>query len=477
MMASERGGPQQILATRSGGSALRLAILAAVWVLAVFLSASLKPAQALPAFARQTGEPCAACHTAFPELTPFGRRFKLSGYLMEGGGPSSHLAAMFHETFTNTQSKQDAPPSPGLKTDDNTVLQQATALIGGKIYGDLDLGVFIQLTAYPGTGQVNLDQSDARYVKPIQLFGKDGFFGIDATNAPTMEDAWNTLSAWSFPEISPMFAANSIPGTHMDYLSTQVAGAGMYVFLDDKYYADVHLYGGLNKSTLEVLGEQPGPTPDIQAGAIPYWRFAFEPHWGDHYLMVGTSGLYGQTIPGGVYGVGTDKYLDLGLDSEYQYDGDKYSVTVKASDVYETQQYNASFLSGATSNIRDWENNLHINASYVWDHTYSISAGIFDVVRSKDLNLNTIAVGGTPGTGAPFASSPNGNGLVFDLAYIPFSHGSPWPYSTYNERFGIQYIKYNQLYGGNNNFDGTGLGRTHNAAGNNTLFLYAWLMW
>jgi hypothetical protein len=37
------------------------------------------PAEALPSFARQTGQPCCTCHTDFPYLTPFGRRFKLLG--------------------------------------------------------------------------------------------------------------------------------------------------------------------------------------------------------------------------------------------------------------------------------------------------------------------------------------------------------------------------------------------------------------
>jgi hypothetical protein len=39
----------------------------------------------LPLYARQTGQPCATCHTAFLELTPFGRRFKLGGYTLGGG--------------------------------------------------------------------------------------------------------------------------------------------------------------------------------------------------------------------------------------------------------------------------------------------------------------------------------------------------------------------------------------------------------
>ncbi len=43
------------------------------------------PASALPSFARQTGQPCGACHVDFPGLTPFGRQFKLGGYTLGGG--------------------------------------------------------------------------------------------------------------------------------------------------------------------------------------------------------------------------------------------------------------------------------------------------------------------------------------------------------------------------------------------------------
>src|SRR5471032_3617921 len=41
------------------------------------------PSSAVPSFARQTGMACAACHTVFPELTPFGREFKLNGYVTD----------------------------------------------------------------------------------------------------------------------------------------------------------------------------------------------------------------------------------------------------------------------------------------------------------------------------------------------------------------------------------------------------------
>ena len=41
-----------------------------------------RPAHSIPLFARQTGQNCMACHAGgqFPELTPYGRMFKLTGY-------------------------------------------------------------------------------------------------------------------------------------------------------------------------------------------------------------------------------------------------------------------------------------------------------------------------------------------------------------------------------------------------------------
>src|SRR6202021_1696029 len=49
----------------------------------VMLCGLTAPSRAVPSFARQTGMACAACHTVFPELTPFGREFKLNGYVLD----------------------------------------------------------------------------------------------------------------------------------------------------------------------------------------------------------------------------------------------------------------------------------------------------------------------------------------------------------------------------------------------------------
>src|SRR5581483_12375623 len=68
------------------------------------------PAKAVPAYARQTGQQCAMCHVGLPELTPFGREFKLNGYVQGGGADTwiPPLSVMLQPSFTNTGSAQ--PP-------------------------------------------------------------------------------------------------------------------------------------------------------------------------------------------------------------------------------------------------------------------------------------------------------------------------------------------------------------------------------
>jgi hypothetical protein len=49
----------------------------------MFLAALCSPnAQAVPSYSRQTGLACSSCHYNPPELTPFGRKFKLEGYTL-----------------------------------------------------------------------------------------------------------------------------------------------------------------------------------------------------------------------------------------------------------------------------------------------------------------------------------------------------------------------------------------------------------
>ena len=90
------------------------------WLLPLALGASLLTplaAQAVPSFARQTGLACAMCHTVFPQLTPYGREFKLTGYTAVGGAFSDKtqnsrlsedvmapLSAMLQVAYTSLKS-------------------------------------------------------------------------------------------------------------------------------------------------------------------------------------------------------------------------------------------------------------------------------------------------------------------------------------------------------------------------------------
>src|ERR1039458_8691604 len=70
------------------------------------LMALTRGAEALPSFAVQTGQPCAACHVgAFgPQLTSYGRDFKLYGYINDNTKKHSlpiSVSDLF--TFTHTQ--------------------------------------------------------------------------------------------------------------------------------------------------------------------------------------------------------------------------------------------------------------------------------------------------------------------------------------------------------------------------------------
>ena len=67
------------------GTGLATAVASFGFVFGAVMFGAISPADALPSFARQTGQPCGTCHTDYPGLTPYGRLFKLNGYTTGGG--------------------------------------------------------------------------------------------------------------------------------------------------------------------------------------------------------------------------------------------------------------------------------------------------------------------------------------------------------------------------------------------------------
>src|SRR6202171_5670674 len=84
---------------------LRRAGIAALTALCLFQASA---ARALPIFARQTGQSCVACHAGgqYPELTPYGRMFKLNGYPL--GERTIPVAAMATADLSQTRQNLDA---------------------------------------------------------------------------------------------------------------------------------------------------------------------------------------------------------------------------------------------------------------------------------------------------------------------------------------------------------------------------------
>jgi hypothetical protein len=122
-------------------------------------------------------------------------------------------------------------------------------------------------------------------------------YGITANNNPTVQDPWNTTPAWSFP-----YAVSTIAGTPATHtlingtFAAHVASVGAYGFVNDVLYLEGSVYRALDFSTQNDLGTDPFGAPGL-FNAAPYWRIAFEPHWGPNWFEAGTFGMVADVHP------------------------------------------------------------------------------------------------------------------------------------------------------------------------------------
>lgn len=455
------------------------AIIEAVALALVVVVFAGQPAEALPSYARQTGQPCGACHTDFPALTPFGRRFKLFGYTIGGGAyrttlfpPSSDwsddsgqakpwvppISMMGITGFTHTQAPMPPPTSP-FSANDNVVESPVSFFYGGAIADHL--GAFAQVTYNNPPGLWTWDNTDVRYANEARIGATDIVYGITANNNPTVQDVWNTTPAWTFPYAISTLAGTPAVHTLIDgTLAAHVASVGGYAYIDDILYLEATGYRTLDSRIQNDLGVDPTGAPGMISGVAPYWRVALEPHWGRNWLELGTFGMLSDINPFMAGSTATfpqaDQYVDYGFDTQYQYQGDLYWLTLRGSYIHEIQSLDASFANGLSSHPTDDVNTLRAQASFTYgaDNRISLTGQFFDTWGSPDSGLYG---------GLASGISPNSNGWTVEIAYLPFmASASPvWPW--FNARIGLQYTWYNQ-------FDGTRAG----ASANNTMFLYAW---
>jgi len=472
-----------------------IAAVAAAVVLAGFLIIVLAPpAEALPSFARQTGQPCGACHTDFAGLTPYGRRFKIGGYTYGGGPyrttlfPSSDdsgksdrkkwvppISMMAIVGFTHTQADQPPPTAP-YSANNNVVASPLSFFWGGAVTDRI--GAFAQVTynAPPAGGFSDplghtwtWDNTDIRYSDSTSLGNLPVTYGITANNNPTVQDPWNTIPAWAFPYAASTLGFGYGPTTIIDgTFAAHVGSVGAYAYVNDMLYLEASAYRTLDPNTQNDLGVDPFGAPG-QFDVAPYWRAAFEPHWGNNWLEIGTFGMAADVHPWSSPptspGIGvpvtfttatfpqTVNYTDIGFDSQYQYQGDNYWLTLRGSYIHE-DQYDPNFLLAANATNTLNEARGYASLAYGNDNRVVLTGQYFNNWGSADATLYS---GNTN-------FSPNTNGWIAEIAYIPFisSHAPGWPW--FNARIGLQYTWYDE-------FNGTNVG----ASANNTLFLYAWM--
>ena len=452
----------QVRAWRSASDLLtwgwRAFLLLAPPLLVLIAALIAKPAAAVPAFAIQTGQPCAACHVgAFgPQLKPYGRDFKLHGYVAsDGQNHGLPLAITTQTSFTHTGAPQAGGAAPGFRANDNFALDQMSLYYAGKIAPHT--GGFIELE-YDGVGKVaQLGNVDIRHVREGQLFGQDVLWGFTGNNGPTVQDPWNSTPTWGFPYNASALAPTPIAATLVDGgLSRRVGGLGGYMVWNNVLYLEADAYKGLSPYALDATGIVPVPGADLTRGIIPYGRVALMQDGQNHHVELGAYGVAADIFPGGVQQFGlADHFADVALDGTYQFIVDPSKVTsdmlsAHATYIHEAGRLEASqALAGAL--LGHTLDTFRFDVSYSFAATVTPTFQYFRTTGTADANYWATPNG-----------SPNSEGMIFELAYVPF--GKPdSPYPGFNARLAVQYVDYVR-------FDGS----RENAGRNNNIFVSLW---
>lgn len=457
-----------------------LRVVTELLVLCVFLGFSL-PASAVPSFARQTGMACAACHTVYPELTPFGREFKLNGYVLDNikqikGITTENretlslnsippLSVMLQISFTHTGAAIPDSAAQGALAKDGEVNfpQQASVFYAGKIAENF--GAFIQLTYDGVADHFGLDNTDIRYVKHFTLGAEDDpkahslLVGITVNNNPTVQDVWNTTQAWGYPYSASSTAPSPMNSTKLDSgaggIGQKAAGVGVYAWFDDALYAELSLYTAAIKGGVHPLDSTQS---HVVHGVSPYWRVAYEYRWDRNSLELGTFGIIAKEHPGGgtpLQGP-TDRYTDIAADVQYQFIGEDHLITVLSTYINERMKLDASvidaFAQSASNNLKTFK----LAGEYYYHRAVGGSLGFFNTTGSSDVILYPkAAVVGS------LMNNPSSRGYIADVNYLPWL----------NTKLQLQYVRYTKFNGLSNNYDGS----ARNASNNDTMYLLGWI--
>jgi hypothetical protein len=439
----------------------RLAGAGALALVLVALTAT--NAAAVPAFAVQTGQPCEGCHVGGfgPQLTTVGREFKLQGYTLRTKSFNIPLSAMAVASYIQTTKPQ--PPAPGFGGNDNVALDQFSLFFAGG-FGD-HLGAFIQGT-YDGVAKAwHWDNLDLPAVTALKAGKTDVTFGATVNNAPTVQDAWNTLPAWGYPYTASALAPQPSASPLLNgALAQTTLGITAYAWINSELYLEAGGYWSPRPRVLTDLGVDPTDPGSID-GAAPYGRVAFQHDLGPGTAEIGAFGMQTQIFPGLDHTTGfTDRYTDLGVDGSYIYSLASTDVlTLNARFTHEQQTLNASCaLAGQTSSCASNRlTDFRIDGSYYWRNKIGLTLAAFDTTGSANPTIYA----------ANRTFKPDSSGVTVQLDTTLFGGAKSPLGPRFNTRVGVQYTAYTEFDGASRDFDGLG----HNAGDNNTFRVFAWV--
>ena len=468
--------------------------------------------QALPLFARQTGQNCVSCHAGgqFPELTQYGRMFKLTGYTI-GERVAVPVSVMGQITYSKVRdiSKSD-DPAGDFQKNGATMFAGGSAFLGGKITDNI--GAFVQWTydnyasqsaAGKFQGHSSADNIEIRYADRFINANRDLIFGISANNNPSVSDPWNTAAAWIqyVPVPSPTssrFIDGSTPFPGFGS-GGNLAGINLYAYLNRMLYAELGTYRTANRGfSIMSAGINDADTTKLKGAGNPYWRLALTHERGPHNIMVGASGMVAH-----VYDGGSDisdpnnlgRFKNTGVDAQYQYLLDPHSITAQVAFMRQKQNYSANTVADANENgapavfvdaagnplapvnDSDTTKTFRAKVSYVYLAKYGGSLSFFNLAGTTNTLNQTSgfdpafgitsdpgglleATGVSERVGGNLSGNPATRGLTYEAFWLPVQY----------VRVGVQYTAYSKFNGASTNYDGLG----RNARDNNSLFLYIW---
>ena len=388
-------------------------------------------AQAVPSYARQTGQDCAACHIgAFgPQLTPFGIKFKLGGYTdSDGKDGKVPLSAMVAASYT--KNKDDA-----VDAGHKSALDEASIFLAGRLTDHL--GTFVQVTHSPVEHHTSLDQVDVRFAMPVSIASKDSIVGVSVNNNPGVQDPFNTLSPWSFP-FQPSHGGNAVGAERagLGGMEGNVIGVNAYTLWNDRVYGEVGLYNSLSPTMQSKTGV--ATLQDALASSRlnngTYWRAGYMEDLRTSAWSLGLVGFNGKLKDRGD-GSTTANFSDLGVDASYKLLGTRqHIVTFDASYIREHES-----VSGVNTN------DYKLSSTYQYRNQCGGTVALFKATSSDHSNEN--------------------GGYILQADWTPWGKESSWNAPWANLRLGVQYVGYNRY---------VEEGAKLKASDKNTTYLFAW---